>query len=267
MPACGQRRGREQALQEAGIVLLGARVTDGADDLARFHQGQAAKLPADLPWPDPFLDAMNRYAVGRQSRFLEAESLEARGRLRDALVLLRQIADTTPDVRSYLALGLALAKLNELDEAEQVLRSVIRLDAQNMQAHHFLGSVLFFKAEKLYREPGGKDRALELFGQAAQAAGQAAAIQPDNAMAHLTRGRALKYLGRTKESLEALREAVLCRPEFTDTHLYLGEALAEAGQVPEALVHLENAARFALPGDTRAREAIDAWHAKSKLSP
>jgi hypothetical protein len=30
----GQRRGREQALQEARIVLLGARVTDGADDLA-----------------------------------------------------------------------------------------------------------------------------------------------------------------------------------------------------------------------------------------
>jgi tetratricopeptide (TPR) repeat protein len=86
-------------------------------------------------------------------------------------------------------------------------------------------------------------------------------------MAHLTRGRALKYLGRTKESLEALREAVLCRPEFTDTHLYLGEALADAGQVPEALVHLENAARFAAPGDTRAREAIDAWRAKTKLSP
>jgi hypothetical protein len=34
VPACGQRRGREQALQEAGIVLLGARVTDRADELA-----------------------------------------------------------------------------------------------------------------------------------------------------------------------------------------------------------------------------------------
>jgi hypothetical protein len=34
VPASGQRRGREQALQEARIVLLGARVTDGADDLA-----------------------------------------------------------------------------------------------------------------------------------------------------------------------------------------------------------------------------------------
>jgi Flp pilus assembly protein TadD len=187
--------------------------------------------------------------------------------MREALVVLRQIAETTPDTRSFLALGLTLAKLNELDEAEQVLRGVIRLDAQNTQAHHFLSSVLFFKAENLLREPGGKEKALELFRQSAEAAALAVSLQPDNAMAHLTRGRALKYLGRSREALESLREAVLCRPEIADTHMYLGEALAEAGQLPEAMVHLENAMRFAAPGDNRPREMLKSWQAKTAAQP
>jgi tetratricopeptide (TPR) repeat protein len=93
------------------------------------------------------------------------------------------------------------------------------------------------------------------------------ALQSDFGYAHLTRGQALKQLGRTDESLRAFRQALLCRPEFADMHLALGEALAESGKVSEGLEHLQNAARHAPPDDARPREALKKWQAKKKPAP
>jgi tetratricopeptide (TPR) repeat protein len=252
------------ACKQAHARLAALALADGDPQLARFHQQRAAQQPADLPWPDSFLDAMNVYAVGRQSRFLEAESLEAQGRLPEAVALLRQIAAATPDARSYLALGRALGNQGAYAEAEPVLRAVIRMDADNLQAHHFLGTVLFLEGEQQASEPGGKEKSLALFREALLAQDRALAIQSDHAMAQLMRGRALARLGRTEEALAALRQAALCRPEFSDTHLYLGVTLAEAGQFPEAFTHLEDAVRLARPGDTHPRKTLDEWRAKAK---
>lgn len=254
------------ARKQAHARLAALALADGDEALARFHQQRYLQQSADIPWPDPFLDEVHGYAVGRQSRFLEAEDLEARGRLPEAVALLRRIAADSPDARSYLALGRALGNLGSYSEAEPVLRAVSGMDPNNLQAHHFLGTVLFLDGERQAARPDGTQRGQALFREAVLEQDRALAIQPDHAMAHLMRGRALARLGRTEEALAALRQAVLCRPEFADTHLYLGEALAQAGQLREAMPHLEDAVRLARPGDMRPRQALAAWRERAKRS-
>jgi tetratricopeptide (TPR) repeat protein len=246
------------ASQQAHARLAALVLADGDTALARHYQQRAAEAPADMPWPDPFVDEQNAYAVGRQSRFLEAASLEARGKGNEAVALLRRIAQESPDARSYLELGRLLGNLGAHQEAESMLRAVVAMEPDNLQAHHFLGAVLFLEGEQ-QAATGGKERAQVLFRAAIAEQDRVLAIQPDHAMAHLMRGRALVPLGRTDEALKALRQAVHGRPEFSDMHLYLGEALAQAGHVREALLHLEDAARLARPGDARARQALEKW--------
>ncbi len=252
------------ACKQAHGQLAALALADGDAALARFHQQRYAQQPADIPWPDPFLDELNGYAVGRQSRFLEAESLEARGRLPEAVALLRRIAAEHPDARSYLGLGRALGNLGAYREAEPVLRTVVGMEPDNVQAHHLLGTVLFLEGEQEAAATDGKERAQRLFRDAMDEQDRVLAMQRDHAMAHMMRGRALAALGRIDAALVSLRQAVLCRPEFADTHLYLGETLASAGQYTAALPHLEDAARLARPDDQRPRQALEKWRAKAK---
>jgi tetratricopeptide (TPR) repeat protein len=116
------------------------------------------------------------------------------------------------------------------------------------------------------REVGSKAAALESFRQSLAAEDVALALQGEHAHAHMTRGQALIYLGRTDEGLQALRQAVATRPEIAALHLALGDALAEAGQVREGLEHLENAARLAEPNDPRARDGLMKWRPKLQSS-
>jgi tetratricopeptide (TPR) repeat protein len=250
--------------RHAHVRLAAIALADGDEELTHGYQRRLGQLPADLPWPDPFLVEMKSFAVGQQSRLQEAESLEAGGRLRESVALLRRIAAEMPDVGSYLALGLGLGKLEAYDEAESVLRAVIDMDPHNFKANHYLGTVLFFKGEKQRASANGEDRAGDLFRQAVAAQDRALATNRDHGLAHLMRGRALAYLGNTDESLRELREAVRCRPDLADTHLYLGEALGEAGQLTKALAHLKDAVRYARPDDPRPRRALEKWQAKSK---
>jgi tetratricopeptide (TPR) repeat protein len=252
------------ARQQAHARLAALALVDGDTARARFHQQHAAQPPPDIPWPDPLLDEMYACAVSRQSRFLEAEALEGRGRTTEAVALLRQIAAGTPDARSYLALGRALGNQGAYDEAEQVLGAVVEMDRTNLQAHHLLGTVLFLKAEQQAETPAGKELARTLFCKAVESQDQALAIQADHGVAHLMRGRALARLGRTKEALASLRLAAQSRPEFADVHLYLGLALAEADNIPEALPHLEDAVRLARPDDPRPRQALDKWRGRAQ---
>ena len=242
------------ARRQAHAHLAALALAEGDAALADTYQRSLAQLPPDLEWPDPIVAEMSTHAAGRQNRFLEAERLEGRGQLREAVALLRTIAARTPDARSGLALGLGLGKLGEYDEAVPVLRGVLDMDPHNLQAQHFLGTVLLLKGEQADAAAAGA-----LFEQAVAAEDAALAIQPDHAMAHLMRGRALAHLGCTNEAIRALRAAVACGPQYTDTHLYLGETLARAGQVAEGLTHLEEAARLAAPGDARPREALAKW--------
>jgi tetratricopeptide (TPR) repeat protein len=249
------------ARKRANSLLAALAGDDG--ESARAYQRRAAQLPLDLAWPDPFLLEFDDYEVGISRRLESAKQLDAQGRHAEALSQLRRLAGESPHAEVYHALGLTLMRLGQLDEAEEVLRTTVRLNPRTAQAHALLGTVLLLQGDKRSREAGGDGPAAELFRQAVAAEDEALALNPEYPQGHLIRGRALKRLGRTDEALQALRQALLCGPEFAEVHLDLGETLAETGNVREGLGHLADAVRLAEPNDPGPREALAKWRARA----
>jgi tetratricopeptide (TPR) repeat protein len=195
-------------------------------------------------------------AVGRQSRYLEAERLEAARRDADAVRVLERIVGEDPGERSFVALGIALAKMGDYAGAEKALRQALRHNPAKVQAHYFLGVVLYEQAEALRKQGGDASRGRRLYEEAAASCREAGKLKPDHAFAHVYRGLALQRLDRHALALESLRRGVSCQPNYSDTHLRLGEVLAEQGQKAEALIHLRRAVRLAGEGDPGPRRAL-----------
>src|SRR5205823_2512711 len=142
-----------------------------------------------------------------------------------------QYVAESPDEVSCYILGFTLLELRQYEEAAKALRQTLEFNPRHVRARAFLGNALLSQGEKLLGVPGGKEQARELFRQSIVEEEKALSFQGDFAHAHMTRGLALKHLGRTEEALAALREAVLVGSDLPDVHQALGEALAEAGQM------------------------------------
>ncbi len=236
----------------AQLAAVYQRLGDTAAATERSHL--ANRLPPDQAWPDPYVAEYRRLAAGRQDRFLEAQRLEAEGRLPEVVRVLREIADDFPDGRSYYALGAALATVEDLQGAEQALRAGLHAEPDKIAAHYALGVVLYREGEQ--RRELDKAFATEKYRQAVEATQRAIDLKPDHAMAHFYHGRALERLGQREKALDALRTAMRCRPEIAEIHLVLGEALAARGQTEEANRELRQAEQLA-PNDSRIQQGVE----------
>jgi tetratricopeptide (TPR) repeat protein len=228
----------------------------GDDRAAATHARLAAAAPPDLLWPDPFVEEVMKWEVGRRHRLQQVEQLESERRMEEAISILRDLLRQSPDAQSYLLLGMYLGRARDFAEAEEMLRHALRQSPDKLQACYFLGLTLYTQGEALLRQPDGRKAAQEKFREAAHWERRATELKADHGLAHVYLGKALQRLGQQAEALKALRAAVRCRPEFVDTHLALGEALAEAGQEAEARSHLQDALRLAPANDPRPREAL-----------
>jgi tetratricopeptide (TPR) repeat protein len=244
------------ARKKAYAQLAAVYQRRGDQATAETFTREAEQARPDLLWEDPYVADYQQLAVGRQHELLHAERLEQEGRLAEETKVLMTIADEYPDDRSYVALGVALAKMRNYQAAEEILRRALKQAPNKINAHYALGVVQFRKGEHL-KEEGDNSAALDQFRAAAASERQTLERKPDHAMAHLFLGMALNHLGQKKEGLEALHAAVRCRPELAEAHLQLGEALAANGQKAEALTHLRHAVELAPSEDPRPRQALD----------
>jgi Flp pilus assembly protein TadD len=225
---------------------------------------RARRAPPDDPWPDPYLDPMQELLAGRKARQREVKRLEAQGRWREAVALLRQMtADDPTDEHAFVILGTTLTRNGDLAGAEEALRRATTVAPGSADPHYSLAVVLIVKGERL-QQAGDGAAAAEKYRAAMDVARRATEIKPDHGQAHGVRGVALKRLGRHKEAIEALRAAARCRPEDPEVHLALGEALAENGQKAEAVSELTYASDLADPRDPRFRKALDQARAEPK---
>jgi Flp pilus assembly protein TadD len=237
----------------AQLAAVYQRRGDRATAETMSREEQQAK--PDLLWDDPYVSDYQQLAMGRQHELLLAERLEQEGRLAEETKVLMTIAEEYPDDRSYVALGVALAKMRNYQAAETILRRALKQAPNKINAHYALGVVLFRKGESLQHD--ADPEAAEQFRACADSERRALELKPDHAMAHLFLGRALNKLGENKAAFNAFRAAVRCRPELAEGHLQLGEALAADGQKAEALIHLRHAVELAPPEDRRPRQALD----------
>ena len=141
--------------------------------------------------------------------------------------------------------------------ARRIFVSAATAGPHNVQAQYSLALMLFSMAEREWQHAPGSDQAKKWLAEAVEHGRRAAERKPDHARAYLSWGLALKYLGKSADSVPILRKGVACRPEDFELQLALGEALAATGQTEEAETYLENArsldAKDPRPGEILGR--------------
>jgi tetratricopeptide (TPR) repeat protein len=236
----------------AQLAAVARRLGEAAGDGDR-----AGKLPADPPWPDPFVAECLTLTTGRASRMDQVAELERQGQAARALDVLRQVAADYPDAQSFLALGITLGRRGYYQESEAYLRRCLELEPRLVRAQYYLSLALFGQGEALKQQPGRQADSVARFEEAAAWARRATELDPGHGEAHFQLGLTLGCLGRRAEAIAAFRRAVATRPDLADAHLWLGKALAEDGQKEEAVRHLRDAARYAAADDPRPRQALE----------
>jgi tetratricopeptide (TPR) repeat protein len=227
----------------------------GKDKAAAEFARTAAAAPPDRHWPDPWLTECFQQGVGVADLFRRADQLEAQDHLPEAVELLRDAAERSPDYRVSVELGKDLALLEDYAAAEAALKGAVRQAPEKFQAHFQLSKALVAWAEKR-RQAGDADGARRLYEESEGEARAALARKADDGPAYVLLGLALKGQGRRAAAEAAFRDAAARAPGDADAYLYLGELLAEDGRTGEARAALEAAARLTGPKAARAREAL-----------
>ena len=227
----------------------------GDDPAAERYQEHASVLPADMAWPDPWLQDCLREGAGIPALFRQADQLEAQGRFAEAAQLLLTILAEGPNYKAYVALGRCLSSSGDLHSAEKALRQALELDPKGLQARYYLSRVLRAEAEQT-RKAGADKEANKLLEESVEQARLTITQKPDHGMAHLSMGIGLKQLHRNDEAAIALRQAIAIIPDFPDPYLQLAELLAMDGKTEEARRLLEQALPLTKPDDMRVKDAL-----------
>jgi tetratricopeptide (TPR) repeat protein len=200
---------------------------------------EAANLPEDAPWPDPWLDELQGMLVGFRPRMARMQDLQRQGRLREAAELAQKTAEDYPDIGLF-ARGRMLLGKGLPEQAETAIRQGLSLNPDLVEGLVDLGTAL---------------QQQKRFAAAADAFRRATELEPAYAEAYLGWARCAQALGDKPQALHLLRQAVQYLPHRGDVHRDLGSLLIGEGRRHDALHHLEQAVRLS-PEDGQARTLL-----------
>ncbi len=176
---------------------------------------EAAELPDDRPWPDPFVREVEQLQVGRRLALVRADALARQGRGWEAVALLEATVRRHPDAaQAWLLLGQTLVRLKDPERAEQALSQAVQVAPETVEAWFQLGVARFFL---------GKPRG------AGDAFRETIRLKPDHALAHFNLGHCLKQSGEIAGAAAEFREALRCRPDYPAARQAL-DAVTAAGR-------------------------------------
>jgi tetratricopeptide (TPR) repeat protein len=191
--------------------------------------------PADVPWPDPYQEAVRALKVGVDAKLAVAEDLVAQGRRREANQLLTNIVQTYPD--SYMVhqqFGRFLFQTGEFDAAEKQLRAALSRQSNSVQTLIDLGRVL--QTRRDYRA------AAECYRKVVQ-------LKPQDGMACYYLAQCCDQLSDRSGSLLALQAAVRFRPDLAPAHRDLGLCLIATGRIAPGWREIETGLRLSFAGE------------------
>jgi tetratricopeptide (TPR) repeat protein len=229
-------------------------------EAAKFQQ-KAREYSKDLNWADQYIMDYKQLGVGKQARFQYIDRLESQGKYSEAVEKLQELLANGPDYRAFVGLGKNLGYLGDLDGAEGAFGEAIKLLPNNAKAHYYLSRIYLARGEQLKRQGKDKAQTEQQFQAAAESARKVLSLKPDDAMAHVALGLALKHLGQPEKALEVLRTAVQSSPDHPEPHFHLAEALAEAGEEAEARTHFQQVVQLAKPDDPHRKTALERLNA------
>jgi protein O-GlcNAc transferase len=236
----------------AHTLLAQAYERLGNKPVAEQTLRQAADLPKDTAWPDPFQEKVNELQVGKQTALARATSLLNQGHYPEAIRLLQQTVQDYPDsATAWVMLGSANIGGKDLPAAEQALRKATELGPDVPDAQFYLGVALFLQKKHQAAAP--------CFRKATE-------LKPDFARAHFDLGHCLRAQGDDAGAIAAFRAAVHCQPDYASAHINLAALLLKRGQRDEALVHLREAVRLN-PRDQAPKKLLDQLLKQTGLPP
>ena len=169
-----------------------------------------------------------------------------------------------PSVQDRIQAGLALHSQGKLDEAEQIYREVLRLDAGNFDALHLLGVLAYHHGRHeqavdlismairvnpnvpfAYSNRGNAFKALNRPGEALASYTRAAQLNPGDPEAHGTLGMMLEDMGRFGEALASYDRVIALKPDFVEAYLKRGNTLKSLKRPGDALVSYGKAIEIA----------------------
>jgi tetratricopeptide (TPR) repeat protein len=250
------------AKKKANAKLAALTVPGDGGEASADYEKLAASLPADAPWPDPFLDEILTYQVGHRHSERQIAELERAGRYQDAAnFYMLQIQENPTSSEAHVGAGINLARLRDYVEALPLLHRGIDLDPQSANAHYTLALAQYTRAELELGKSPNSPAAKDWLREAVEHARRATELKPDHASAFLFWGLSLMKLGDPAAALAPLRAGAACRPEFFDLQMALGETLMQMGDDSQATVHLQNAQSLE-PNDPRPAQLLEAIRRK-----
>lgn len=153
------------------------------------------------------------------------------------------------DLDYALALAIRLHQARELDDAEELYRTILDQYPKCPEALHFFGLLMHQKGDNAqairlieqaiteapeysdaHNNLGNIFNRLEDFGKAAESYRHALALNPDNAAAFNNFGVVLSQLSRIEEAVAAFCKAIELMPENAEFYRNLGNAYKKQGE-------------------------------------
>ena len=215
----------------------------GNRDAAEAERQAAAALPSTFTWPDPYWQQVVALWTGAMASLERADDLQKKGKLEEAIQLLRDTTARYPDaILAQLTLGRYLLQSQRLAEAEAAFRRAVVIAPSSFEARYELAGAL---------------QAQQRVAEAAVELSAALALQPEYPPAHYQLAQCRLSTGDSAGALESLRAAVRFRPSFAQAQRDLGRMLVQAGHLGEGIEHLEAAVRLN-PSDREAAKLLEA---------
>jgi len=215
------------------LADLSAAASAKADAASGREGGQTAAVPVDAK-------AQAFY------EFMMARRLEAAGDVAGSMASLQRAQKLDPD-SAEIAAEMAGAHARQEQAAPAILQAklALKLDADNVEAHHVLAQVYSGWAEGAGALPGGETQA----GARLKAIEHLVAIQKTPLMAvdpnlQMTLGRLQLRAGKTADAVPILERVAAQAPWAAEPLVLLYEAYAASGKVDEAEAALLGAAQI-----------------------
>ena len=166
----------------------------------------------------------------------------------------------TSNIKADLQNALALHQRDQLIEAEQIYRDILKVAPSDFDTNHLLGVLLLqrrrlVEGEQLIaralkinpNDPGALNnrgnalRDLLRIEDALASYDKAIALKPDYADAFYNRGNTLRDLMRIEDALASYDKAIALKPDYADAFYNRGIALQELKRFDEALLSYDKA--------------------------
>jgi len=200
--------------KQARIMRAQVWIHLGQPDRARQDQQQAAALPPDKDWPDPYVDHVLSLARGLRPRLGSVDILADRDPPESLRAVQQLVADYPDSVEVWVRLAEVRRRSGDERGAEQALERAVQIDPQASEAWFRLGGL------RLTTRP--RDAA-DCFRRAIQ-------IKPDLALAHYNLGLCLEKLGDRAGAADEFRATLRCRPDYNQAQVALQRLSAKTSE-------------------------------------